>query len=163
MTSCPYCATYGPSTHSFNEIANTPKFGKIIYTSVAKANDYSNTKAISAHVVSVMEKSGIPPQQWSWIFDCKDMKMKHTLQIDVAISLAKMFRDRYTEQLIMIYIINPTPGIDALVSRILPFLHKDSHKYVRKIPGSVLQLYEGLKAEGFEEEALRAIMNATQS
>jgi hypothetical protein len=163
MSSCPYCSTYGPNTHSFKLIANTPKYGRVFYTCVAKAEDFSNTKAIITHLKAELGEPGETLQPWSWIFDCKDLKMKHTLQIDVAISIAKLLRDNYNNKLVMTFIINPTPGIDTLVSKVVPLFNKDSIHYVRKVPGTLLELYNNLQKEGVEETAIQAIIKETRT
>ena len=158
---CPYCKTYGQTTHSFHEIARTPRFGRIIYTCVAKATDYSNTSAIASHIKFALDKDGHMP--WTWVFDCNDLKMKHTVHLDVAMTLGKLLRDKYAESLFMILIINPTSGIDTIITRILPILSSDAMKYTRKCKGSPLEIYCALQKEGIEEEGLMAIMGEIRS
>ena len=84
---CPYCQTYGANTHSFHEIARTPRFGRIIYTCISKAEDYSNKNAIVTHITNTLDTE--PMMGWSWVFDCRDLKMKHTLQLDIAVALSR--------------------------------------------------------------------------
>lgn len=156
---CPYCVTYGPNTHSFSEIASTPMFGRIMYTSVAKATDYSNTKAIVTHFTSTIT----PGEKWTWIFDCKDLKTKHAVQFNVAITLCKLIRDTYSENLQRIIIVNPTPAIDALIKHVLPIFDKESLQYMRKFKGSPLEIYMALKNETIEDEGCKAIMDQLRS
>jgi hypothetical protein len=151
---CPYCETYGANTHSFFEIANTPKFGRIMYTCIAKATDYTNTKAITTHFSNTIK----PTDKWTWIFDCRELKMKHVVQFDVATTLCKMIRDHFSDYLQRIIIVNPTPGIDTLVKHVLPIFSKDALQFLRKYKGSPLEILLELQKEGIEEDACKAII-----
>lgn len=157
VSPCPYCRTYGLTTHSFEEVAKTPMFGRIIYTCVSKATDYSNSTAIISHITSILDSGDIRP--WTYVFDCNNLQLKHTMQFDLALTIGRLIREKYAEPLQMIFIINPTLGVDTLISRIVPIISPDSHKYIRKIKGSVLELYAAFKKEGIEEEGIHAIMS----
>lgn len=159
MTACPYCQTYGPNTHSFSQIAESPQFGRIMYTCIAKATDYSNAKAISTHFMSEIKES----DSWTWIFDCRDLKTIHTLQFDVAVTLCKMIRDKFSDKLQRLIIVNPTPGIDTMVKHVLPLFSKDSLQYLRKFKGSHLEIYLALQKEGMEEASCQAIIQQLRS
>ena len=154
---CPYCSTYGMETHSFNEIARTSKFGRIMYTCAANAKDYSNTKAITTHISTYLDGEKMLP--WTWVFDCRGLKTKHTLQIDLAITLSRMIQEKYSENLQMIYILNPTMGVDTLLTHIMPIFKRDSLQYLRKLKGSPLEIYMELKKDNMEEPGIQAIMD----
>lgn len=154
---CAHCATYGLDTHSFKEIGSTPRLGRIIYTCISKAKDYFNSAAISAHITAILGDSAIMGP-WSWIIDCRDMKMKHALQIDVAVKLSKLLSTTYSDKLQMLYVVNPTAAIDTIITHILPLLQRDSIKYLRKIYGSPLDAFGALKREGIEDEGISVII-----
>jgi len=154
---CPYCQTYGANTHSFSEIARTPRFGRIIYTCISKAEDYSNKNAIVTHITNTLDDE--PMIGWSWIFDCRDLKMKHTLQLDIAVALSRLISGKYAERLQMIIILNPTAGVDTIVKHVLPLFRPESLQYMRKLKGSALEIYMALKSEGMEEAGIQSIMD----
>lgn len=154
---CPYCQTYGANTHSFSEIARTPRFGRIIYTCISKAEDYSNKNAIVTHITNTLDAE--PMIGWSWIFDCRDLKMKHTLQLDIAVALSRLISGKYAERLQMIIILNPTAGVDTIVKHVLPLFRPESLQYLRKLKGSALEIYMALKGEGMEEVGIQSIMD----
>lgn len=154
---CPYCNMYGIDTHSFNEIGRTSKFGRIMYTCAANAKDYSNSKAITTHISTYLDAEKMVP--WTWVFDCRGLKTKHTLQIELAIALCRLIQDKYCENLQMIYILNPTTGVDTLLTHILPIFKKESLQYLRKLKGSALEIYMELKKDNMEETGIQAIMD----
>jgi hypothetical protein len=96
---------------------------------------------------------------WSWVFDCRDLKMKHTLQLDIAVALSRLISTKYADRLQMIIILNPTPGVDALVKHVLPLFRPESLQYLRKLKGSPLEIYVALQREGMEEAGIQAIMD----
>lgn len=156
-TPCPYCATYGTDTHSFHEIARTQKFGRIMYTCAADAKDYSNTKAITTHISTYLDTEKMVP--WTWVFDCRGLKTKHTLQLELAVTLSRLIQDKYVENMQMIYILNPTTAVDTLVTHILPILRRDAAQYLRRLKGSPLEIYMELKKDNMEELGIQEIMN----
>jgi hypothetical protein len=152
---CDLCCLYGEDTHSFKEICRSERFGRIIYTCISKAKDYSNTKAILSHVNNILSKENT---SWLWVFDCRDLKMKHTVQIDVAVNLSTTIRDKYSHNLQRIILLNPTKSIDMLIKHILPIFNPDAINYLRKYKGSPLEIYLSLKNEGIEESCVNSII-----
>ena len=154
---CPYCNMYGVDTHSFHEIARTTKFGRIMYTCAANAKDYSNTKAITTHISTYLDAEKMLP--WTWVFDCRGLKTKHTLQLDLAITLSRMIQDKYATNLQMIYILNPTAGVDAIIKHIMPIFKSGALLYLRRLKGSPLETYMELKKDNMEEGGIQVIMD----
>jgi hypothetical protein len=157
LSVCPYCNMYGADTHSFHEIARTSKFGRIMYTCAANAKDYSNTKAITTHISTYLDAEQLVP--WTWVFDCRGLKTKHTLQLDLAVTLSRLIQDKYAENLQMIYILNPTVGVDTLITHIMPIFKKDALLYLRRLKGSALEIYMDLRKDNMEEAGVQAIMD----
>lgn len=154
---CPYCNMYGNDTHSFHEIGRTSKFGRIMYTCAANAKDYSNSKAITTHISSVLDTEKMVP--WTWVFDCRGLKTKHTLQLELAVTLSRLIQDKYVGNLQMIYILNPTIGVDTLITHIMPIFKMGSLQYLRRLKGSPLEIYMELKKDSMEETGIQAIMD----
>ena len=69
-----------PSSRSFNCVCETKNKGEFIfYTKVADAKLYNDTTGILTHYENMLNY--VNPEAWIWIFDCKDYKLKHSLQI----------------------------------------------------------------------------------
>jgi hypothetical protein len=118
---CPFCAL-DPLSHSLIEIIesnNTIYY----YTCPSKAKLYFDVKSILHHYAGVL--SQIPEnKQWIWIFDSTDFDMKHFLQIDVGIELAKLISKKFSKNLQKIIIINPNIYISSVYKIVNPFLNE---------------------------------------
>jgi hypothetical protein len=118
---CGLCSL-NPLSHSLTKLLeknNTLYY----YTCPSKANLYFDTNGIINHYNGVL--SEIPKnKQWVWIFDGFEFSLKHFLQIDVAIELAKLITSKFSDNLKKIIIINPTLYISSIHTIIKPFLNK---------------------------------------
>lgn len=116
---CPICF-FNPSSHSLSKIAE--KDDTIYYYACpSKATLYFDTVGIINHYNGVL--SEIPKnKKWFWIFDANEFYLKHFLQIDVAIQLAKLITSKFSDNLQKIIIINPTFYVSAIYNIIKPFL-----------------------------------------
>lgn len=128
-----------------------------MYTCAANAKDYSNTKAITTHISAVLDAEKMV--SWAWVFDCRGLKTKHTLQLELAITLSRLIQEKYVDNLQMIYVLNPTMGVDTLITHIMPIFKKDSLQYLRRLKGSPLEIYMELKRDNMEETGIQAIMD----
>ena len=93
-----------PLSHSLNEVFEK---NNVIYyyTCPSKAKMYFDTLGIINHYDGVL--SEIPEnKKWIWIFDGTDFGVKHVLQIEVAIELAKLISSKFSDKLEKIIIIN---------------------------------------------------------
>ena len=82
---------------------------------------YKDTEGILTHYEGVL--SEIPEDKdWIWIFDSFDFTLKHYLQIDVGIGLAKLITNKFSHNLKKIIIINPTFYISSTYSIVRLFL-----------------------------------------
>ena len=118
---CPLCSL-DPLSHSLMEIT---EYNDTIYyyTCPSKAKLYFDTKSIINHYDGVL--SEIPEnKQWVWIFDSNDFRMKHFLQIEVGIELAKLISSKFSNNLKKIIIINPNIYISSLYSLVYPFMNE---------------------------------------
>jgi len=117
---CPICAL-NPQSHSLTEV--TEKDNTLYYyTCPSKAELYFDATSIINHYQGVL--SEIPEnKQWLWIFDATDFNLKHFLQVDVAIKLAKLISSKFSKNLKKVIIINPTIYISSTYKIIRPFLN----------------------------------------
>jgi len=118
---CPLCCL-DPETHSLKEITEINDT-LYYYTCPSKAKLYFDAKSILNHYNGVL--SEIPEnKQWVWIFDSMDFNMKHFLQIEVGIELAKLISSKFSNKLKKIIIINPNLYISSLYKLVYPFMNE---------------------------------------
>ena len=118
---CPLCLI-DPLSHSLTEFLNKDNT-VYYYTCPAKAKFYFDTNSIINHYNGVL--SEIPTnKQWVWVFDSLDFGLKHFLQIEVAVELAKLISTKFSDNLKKIIIINPTIYISSIYNIITPFLNE---------------------------------------
>lgn len=118
---CPLCLL-DPYNHSLKKLAvreNT----EIYYACPSDAKMYNDTEGILNHYEGVL--SEIPEdKEWIWIFDSHDFGLKHCLQIDVGIGLAKLITNKFSKNLKKIIIINPTFYISTTYNIVQLFLNE---------------------------------------
>ena len=85
---CPLCQLL-PSSHSLTQVLE--KKGIIYYyTCPSQAILYYDVKGIVNHYDGVLSDAvGTENKEWVWIFDSLRFNLKHTMQTNVAIELAK--------------------------------------------------------------------------
>jgi hypothetical protein len=118
---CPLCELM-PSSHSLTKLLE--RKGIIYYyTCPAQAILYYDVKGIINHYNGVL--SEMPEdKEWVWICDSLDFTIKHAMQTDVAIELAKLISNKFSKNLKKIIIINPTFYITITHKMLMPFLNK---------------------------------------
>jgi hypothetical protein len=117
---CGICSL-NSSSHSLTKLVEKDST-LYYYTCPSKADLYFDTSGIINHYNGVL--SEIPKnKQWIWIFDGTGFNLKHFLQIDVAIELAKLITTKFSDNLKKIIIINPTLYISSIYNIITPFLN----------------------------------------
>jgi hypothetical protein len=117
---CPLCEIE-PLSHSLSKIEET---NNVIYyyTCPSKAKLYYDAESIINHYNGVL--SEIPcNKKWIWIFDSAGFDLKHFMQINVGIELAKLISTKFSSNLEKIKIINPTIYVSATYNIIYPFLN----------------------------------------
>lgn len=118
---CGLCSL-NPSSHSLTKLYEKDDT-LYYYTCPSKAILYFDTTGIINHYNGVL--SEIPKnKKWIWIFDSNGFNFKHFLQIDVAIGIAKLISNDFSDNLTKIIIINPTIYISSIYNIIEPFLNK---------------------------------------
>jgi hypothetical protein len=110
-----------PLSHSLNEVFEK---NNVIYyyTCPSKAKMYFDTLGIINHYDGVL--SEIPEnKKWIWIFDGTEFGVKHVLQIEVAIELAKLISSKFSDKLEKIIIINSNFYITSIYNIVYFFLN----------------------------------------
>jgi hypothetical protein len=119
---CPVCAI-DESSHSLTKLTEINNI-MYYYTCPSKAKLYDDTTGIINHYNGVL--SEIPEgKKWVWVFDSDNFELKHFLQIDVGIKLAKLITTKFSHNLNKIIIINPTFYISATYNIIQLFLNEN--------------------------------------
>lgn len=108
-----------PTSHSLKNIGIRDNI-TYYYTCPAKATKYYDTDGIIEHYDGVLSEN---TNQWVWVFDCEDFTMKHLLEINVGIQLAKLITNKFSHNLVSIVVINPTWHIKTVIELIYPFLN----------------------------------------
>jgi hypothetical protein len=91
------------------------------YTCPSQAILYYDATGIVNHYDGVL--SEIPEnKEWVWIFDSLGFNIKHAMQTNVAIELAKLITNKFSKNLKKIIIINPTFYITLTHKLLIPFL-----------------------------------------
>jgi hypothetical protein len=100
---CQYCQME-PRAHSFRRMTNVPtQDGQtIFYSKVANALLYDNTESILEHFQGELEGVG----EWRWIFDCREMGLKHYTQFGLVKHLARLIEKQ--GGLRRIYLLEPS-------------------------------------------------------
>jgi hypothetical protein len=117
---CPLCNLI-PSSHSLKQVLDK---NDVIYyyTCPSQAILYYDVTGIINHYNGVL--SEIPEnKEWIWIFDSKGFGIKHAMQTNVAIKLAKLISSKFSKNLKKIIIINPTAYTTIIHKMLLPFLN----------------------------------------
>ena len=125
-----------PNSHSF-ELIDYNDQTYFFYTCPAKAIKYYDCSGILQHYDGYLNQM-TENTKWVWIFDANDFEIKHLLEVNVAIELAKLITNKYSKNLEKICIINPNWYIYSMTSIVWPFLSKkvrdliiyDSEKYI---------------------------------
>jgi len=118
MYECPVCKA-DPTSHSLAKLTETDDI-VYYYTCPAKASKYNDREGILSHYDGELNSKGTKP--WIWIFDCTGFDMRHSMEIRLAIDMAKLITRSHGDSLVKVYVINPTFFIQIIVNAIWPFL-----------------------------------------
>ena len=116
---CPLCKLL-PSSHSLTKLLE--KKGVVYYyTCPSQATLYYDVTGIVSHYDGVLSQTP-KEKEWVWIFDSQGFGLAHAMQTSVAIELAKLISNKFSNNLKKIIIINPTFYITLTHKLIMPFL-----------------------------------------
>jgi hypothetical protein len=117
---CPLCSL-DPYCHSLKKLFEKNET-LYYYTRPSQAKLYYDVEGIVKHYDGTL--SEIPENKtWVWIFDSLDFSLKHFLQTNVAIEIAKLISNKFSKNLKKIIIINPSFYISMTHKMITPFLN----------------------------------------
>lgn len=116
-----------PSSHSFKNMGLKDDI-IYYYTCPAKATKYYDTDGIIEHYDGVLSENN---NKWIWVFDGEGFSMKHLLEINVGIQLAKLITNKFSHNLVNIVIINPTWHIKTVIELIYPFLNNHMKSIIK--------------------------------
>ena len=85
-----------PGSHSFY-LLKTEKNVNFYYTCPAEATKYWDTQGILKHYEEVLTLNGQNP--WVWIFDSQDFGINHSMQINIALGIIRMLKEKYGQYL----------------------------------------------------------------
>jgi len=152
---CTQCAE-DPTTHSFEKIGKI-QHHHLFYTSYKSIKDYSNSAAISAHIMDAL--NGISGESWIWIMDCKFMQTKHMMQLGVSLKLLKLLREKFGVSLQALYLLNSGAIVQTAMVTLGPFMNKGFKDSIRRLAGTPLELHElFIKYCGFTGPEIEPIM-----
>ena len=115
---CAICEN-DPSSHSFKNVGTFDGI-TCYYTCPSKATKYNDAAGIVEHYDGVLSENS---NKWIWFFDANKFTMKHLLEINVGIQLAKLISSKFSHSLVKIVILNPTWHIAVVIKLVTPFLN----------------------------------------
>lgn len=124
---CRTC-TMDPTSHSFKKLSE--KNGVVLYyTNPSKAKLYQDKDGILEHYTNALNSVG--DNKWSWIFDSEGFDLKHALEVQTGIGIAKLITSKYGKNLEEIKIINPTWHIKTMLTAVWPFLNDTTKQKIK--------------------------------
>ncbi len=119
-----YKCYINPNAHSFKILKSTniQFFSKtIFYTCPADAIEYNDTNGILSHYENMLKING--DKEWIWIFNCDRMELKHSMEFNTAIGIAKLISEKYMHNIKQIYFINSNYILNIIMNFIWPLLN----------------------------------------
>jgi len=109
-----------PGSHSFQKIKETSDGIAVFYTCPAQAKYYNDYDGIMSHYDGMLNDNS------------KGFSVEHSLNIKLAIDLAKLITNKYSHNLKKLIIVNPTWHINSILKIVLPFLDDKVKKLIFK-------------------------------
>jgi hypothetical protein len=117
-----------PTSHSFKKLSE--KNGVVLYyTNPSKAKLYKDKDGILQHYTNALDSVG--DNKWVWIFDSDGFDVKHALEVQTGIGIAKLITGKYGINLEEIKIINPTWHIKTMLTAVWPFLNERTKQKIK--------------------------------
>ena len=117
---CPVCKAE-PGSHSLKRLADREDGSAVFYTCPAEAKKYDDLEGLLNHYDGTL---GAHKGPWVWTFDAKGFSWVHALQFEVALGIARLLATKYSDTLVAIRIVNPTPLVSFVRRIIWPVLNK---------------------------------------
>jgi hypothetical protein len=100
-----------------------------MYTKPAEASKYWDRDGIIFHYDQKLSTVG----DWVWVFDAEGFSFEHMLEVDVAISLAKLISSKYSQTLKKIMVVNPSFMVQIMLTIVTPFLNRHIRSLIVKL------------------------------
>jgi hypothetical protein len=98
----------------------------LFYTKIAEANDYNDTPGILQHYRNLLKV--VSPNKWIWIFDCKDLELKHCFEISTAKGILEILKDN--GKINTIFIINSNRFLTFILDTLKNFIDDNISKKI---------------------------------
>lgn len=144
MTHCPICQL-DPKAHSFVRLGRTPLQVELLYTCPSKAATIPHSDFLTYFHHHMNDMKG---STWVWIFDCKDIAMKHLLSLNTIQQMLRILREEHTEYLQGIYIINQHWIFKQFLHTCSPFMQKEDRARLAIFSGPPLETMVELERRG---------------
>jgi len=119
---CKKCAVE-PRTHSLQKISENDNI-VTYYANPSTAIEYTDREGILLHCENALKDIG--RRKWICIINSENFSIKHALEIQTGIGIAKLVMSKYTHNLVEIRIVNPTWHIKTILNVIWPFLNQST-------------------------------------
>ena len=136
---CPLCYI-DPSNHSLIKYKETNNI-VYYYSCPSEAKLYFDCEGIINHydgILSEMPKD----KKWIWIFDSEGFDLKHAMEVQTGIGIAKLITGKYGNNLQEIKIINPTWHIKTMMTAVWPFLNDRTKQKINIMKDRVYSVLE---------------------
>jgi len=110
-----------PLSHSFHLLWREEGVN-VFYSCPSKAIKYNDTSSILSHFNAILSYYNCLNSYWKWVFDFNGFELKHMLEINTVIGIAKIINS-YSSYLIEIKIINTNMFTYSMIQIVLPFLN----------------------------------------
>lgn len=142
-----------PGFHSFTFCgAAGPRH--VYYTSPAKAGHVVKTHTEYLEFKSHLEAASATP--WVWIFDCKDMKTKHFLPMEICKDLIEYVLSEHGAAIQEVIVLHPNVWFKGIFKFLSPMFKEHLHKIIM-IEGDGIEAILGLEKRGVRGGALMNI------
>jgi hypothetical protein len=117
---CPDCDIDNKS-HSFVQLWRENDI-YVFYSCPGTAIKYNDSVGILRHFTNVLSYYKCNETYWKWVFDFNGFSLKHMLEINTAIAIAKLI-NTYSNYLLEIKIINTNIYTYSMLRVVMPFLN----------------------------------------
>jgi hypothetical protein len=115
---------YNLQNNLLNNLLNENNY--IFYTKIAEAKDYNDTKGILQHYRNLLHI--VSPNKWIWIFDCKDLELKHCFEISTAKGILEILKEN--GKINKIFIINSNQFLTLMLDTLKFFIDDNISKKI---------------------------------
>lgn len=138
ITYCKTCIDI-PGAHSFHIICEHNTI-PVLYTKVADAKHYDDTLGILSHYMNLLWL--LKEKRWIWVFDCKDLAMKHCFELQTARGICNLLKQN--DNVVHILIINSNTFLNIILDSIAFFLHETIKTKIKLFTANQMPMIDDL-------------------